>query len=264
REFGVEFLELWIPENVTLESLPMVLKLLNGAGVRTACVSSPSNLNYTDDIKGCQELIINSIRAAEELGANVINTYFGPSRKRDCATAIEEFARNIRPCLDEAERRKITICLENEFIWVAEPEDAYGKEPTTTAEGALEVVNRIGSQYFRLNFDGCNFYVAGEEPYPYAYTLLKEYIEYIHLKDATKYFREVHGEKENHRIQPTISVDYVPVPLGQGAINYGTFVEKVASDGYDGFLTLEPHVPRNVLEPTIEESLNFLRSRRVF
>ena len=60
-------------------------------------------------------------------------------------------------------------------------------EATADAKTCLEFLESINSNNFKLNFDPANFYVAGEEAYPYAYEKLKEHIRTIHLKDVIKF-----------------------------------------------------------------------------
>ena len=56
-----------------------------------------------------------------------------------------------------------------------------------------------------------------------AYELLKPYIEYVHIKDALWESGEV-------------------VPSGMGDGNVGEILSMLKADGFDGFLSLEPHL----------------------
>ena len=110
---------------------------------------------------------------------------------------------------EEAERNGITLCLENEKA-------VYGE----SVEGALDILKTFPA--IRCVFDSANFISSGIEPYPYAFGLLKPYIEYIHVKDAN----------ENAEM----------VPAGEGKGGYPEILSEMSKEGRDIILTLEPHL----------------------
>lgn len=74
--------------------------------------------------------------------------------------------------LKVASRYNKRICLENEA-------DLYGESP----EHCFELLDHFKGE-LRFVFDMGNFRLQGHEPYPFAYELLRDYIEYFHIKDA--------------------------------------------------------------------------------
>ena len=70
-------------------------------------------------------------------------------------------------------------------------------------------------------FDPANFVQCGEDTIK-AFELLKKYIAYMHIKDS--------------RDDGTI------VPAGAGIGNIKYIIDELKKDGYDGFLSLEPHL----------------------
>ena len=77
-------------------------------------------------------------------------------------------------------------------------------------------------EHFRAIFDFANFVQAKQDTLE-AYELLKDYIAYIHVKDA---------RMENGTV----------VPSGYGDGNVEKILKQLFAKGFDGFLSLEPHL----------------------
>jgi len=253
-KYDIGVIELWLPENTWRDGLEKTKEILKNSKIQVGAVSTWTQLNLPRDIESSQDLILKSIELATSLGANIVNTYFGPNESRDEVTAIRCYAKNLKPCLEKAEDLGIIITLENEFG----PSES---DITRTAQGVLHLIQGVGSDSFKLNFDPCNFYIAGEEPYPFAYNLLKDYIAYVHVKDATKYEASTTDQEANQKIWEDVSGQYQCVSVGQGAINWEGLLTSLSNDGYEVFLTLEPHTPKEQLMATYGASLNYLRSK---
>ena len=112
---------------------------------------------------------------------------------------------------DYAGRNDIVLLHENE-------KGIYGAK----APECLEIMKKLGSDHFRALFDFANFVQCGQDTLE-AYDLLKEYVDYIHVKDA---------RKENGTV----------VPVGYGDGNVEAILKKLFASGFDGFLSLEPHL----------------------
>lgn len=249
---GVVNLELWIPHNFKFEDLTKVQKELQARKLRAICISTWTQLNLPGDVKDRQDLIIQSIKAAKFLGAAIVNTYFGANSNRTPEQAIKVYKNNIKPCLELAEQENITIVLENEF-------DLTGCDLTRRAELILELVKEVNSQFFKLNFDPCNFYFAGEEPFPFAYNLLKKYIAYVHIKDGKKYHPNLYEYPGDDFIWRDKSGEYICTNLGEGALPYPGIIHQLKNDHYSGFLGFEPHVPVKFLKETFRKSIQYFK-----
>jgi len=245
---GVSNLELWIPHNFEYDDVGKIKTDLDKHKLHTACISTWTQLNLPGNVGQKQALIIRSIKAAKELGANIVNTYFGANPDRTPQQAFQLYKENIALCLEYAEKENITIVLENEF-------DITGVDPTRKAEYVLELVETINSPNFRLNFDACNFYFAGEEPYPYAYNLLKKYIAYVHIKDGMKYNDSLYKHPGEGFLWRDKSADYLCCELGRGAIPYSSLFENLIKDGYNGYFTMEPHVHPDRLKEIFKKNV---------
>lgn len=248
---GVKFLELWIPHNFKFEDLEKTRDELQSRDLSANCISTWTQLNLPGDVTERQHLIRQSIEAAKSLGAPCVNTYFGANSERTPKQAIKAYKTNIQSCLEIAEKEGIVIVLENEF-------DVTGVDITRRAEYVLELVEEVDSPYFRLNFDPCNFYFAGEEPYPFAFNLLKNYIAYVHIKDGTKYHPGLYEHPGDDFLWKDISGDYICTNLGEGAIPYLSIFNGLKKENYSGFLSMEPHVPPAKLQSTFSDSIHYL------
>ena len=250
----VRGLELWIPHNFAFQDLASVEGQLSDRGFHAAVISTWTQLNLPGDVKPRQLLIHQSIEAANVLGARSVNTYFGAHPTRTAKESIRAYREYIMPLVEFAEKNGVYITLENEF-------EVTGRDVTRTAEGVCSVIEAVNSPFFRVNFDPCNFYFAGEEPYPYAYALLKDHIGYIHLKDGVKYHPDLYPDPGEGFLWKDLSGEYVCCTIGAGAINYESLILEIARSHYDGYLALEPHVHPKFLSLTFQESLNFIRQR---
>ena len=98
-------------------------------------------------------------------------------------------------------------------------EDIYGD----TGARCRVIFEALASPHFRAAFDFANFVQCGEDTEK-CWELLRPYIEYIHIKDAVSH------DKEN-----------VLCGTGEGKIK-ALLTRAIRDEGYEGFLTLEPHL----------------------
>ena len=111
-----------------------------------------------------------------------------------------------------AEKHGIILIHENE-------QDIYGD----IAVRCKDVLDAVNSPYFKAVFDFANFVQCGEDT-EQCWELLKEHVVYIHIKDA------VPDDNEN-------------VLCGTGTGKIEQILKKaIREEGYEGFLTLEPHL----------------------
>lgn len=90
------------------------------------------------------------------------------------------------------------------------------------AAECLELMEDFYGDHFKCIFDFANFVQAKQDTLE-AYELLKDYIYYIHVKDA---------RLENGMV----------VPSGYGDGNVEKILRKLFAKGFDGYLSLEPHL----------------------
>jgi 3-dehydroshikimate dehydratase len=96
--------------------------------------------------------------------------------------------------------------------------DLYGD----TVERCLDVLQTVRSTSLKAAFDPANFIVSGAVPYPDAYDALRPWVTHVHVKDARP--------------------DRTVVATGEGVARWPELLERLRSDGYDGYFSLEPHL----------------------
>lgn len=95
---------------------------------------------------------------------------------------------------------------------------------THSPSGCMEVLSAIDAPGLRMLFDPANFYCVGHDPLG-ALTQLIDYVREVHVKDLKQ--------------RGDLSTFCLP---GQGGANIGQCLAVLAENGFDGCLTLEPHM----------------------
>jgi len=154
-----------------------------------------------------------AVDSAEYFAAPFIRifSYYPPEKGQDMRKHRDEVMRRMRAKVDYIKNRNVTLIHENE-------KDIYGEK----GAGCLDLLKTIESPKFRNAFDFANFVQAGEKPLV-NWPSLKSYTVHIHIKDA-------------------MLADGKVVPAGQGDGQLEPILRDVKASGYEGFLSLEPHL----------------------
>lgn len=266
QRYGLQIVELVARKNVLKETVPQAKALLSEYGIRPNSVSAFTKLNEVvhERVAETQELINYSLEIAAMLGAPFSHTYFGANAFLDDTEAIARYVEFLKPCVLKAEQTGVTLLIDNLFDSVpleipATFRQRYrSSDVTRSARGCRQLLESVNSPWFQYNYDPGNFLVSGEEPYPYAYDLLKDFIRSIHLKDAVKYDCSQHGDPDDLYLQRDLRGDFMCVAIGAGAVNYDALLKRLRADGYQGNLILEPHTGDRRLDAAIKDSLKYL------
>lgn len=266
QRHGVRLVELIARKNVSKETVPQTRALLDKYGIRAHSVSAFTKLNEVvhERVGETQDLIGESLEIAAMLEAPFSLTYFGANALLDDEEAVARYVEFVRPCIRKAEETGVTLLVDNLFDIVpleilATFRGRYrSSDVTRSARGCRRLLESIDSPWFQYNYDPGNFLCAGEEPYPYAYDVLKDFIRSIHLKDAVKYDRDLHGDPDDLFLQRDLRGDFMCVPIGAGAVNYDALLGRLRADGYQGSLILEPHTGDGRLDAALRDSLEYL------
>jgi sugar phosphate isomerase/epimerase len=197
----------------TLDETHALKKQMDEADVKVSAIGSPlGKIQITDSFEPHMELMRHTVEQAKILDTRYIRifSYFMDTTKAD--EYRDEVMRRTRAFTKYAESQDIILLHENE-------KEIYGDTP----ERCLELYKDINSPNFKLIFDPANFVQCGVETYPHAFDMLKNYVVYMHIKDA------VAGEGK-------------VVPSGFGDGNIKKILERLYKRGYEGFLSLEPHL----------------------
>jgi sugar phosphate isomerase/epimerase len=111
-----------------------------------------------------------------------------------------------------AAERGLVLAHENEKL-------IYGDVPQRCAD----IITSVGSPALRATFDAANFVQCGVRPHTDAYRLLRPYLLYVQVKDALAATGEV-------------------VPAGHGDGEVRETLSALIESGFDGYLSLEPHL----------------------
>ena len=182
-------------------------------GIKASSIGSPiGKIKITDDFEAHLKKLKRVIRTAKLLDTKYIRVFsFFMPQDADYAPYKAEVLRRMKTITALAEAEGVILLHENE-------KEIYGD----TVPRCLEIIEAVNSPALRCVFDPANFIQCGQDTYPAAFELLKPYIVYMHIKDALP--------------------DGEVVPAGYGAGNLEAILRALNDNGYNGFLSLEPHL----------------------
>jgi sugar phosphate isomerase/epimerase len=258
---GIEWIELFHERNYTEADGAQVVAEVAERGLRVSAVDGLSQLfRESPRAERNRRVLLYQIELAAAAGAPYAITYFGHGSERDDRRAIAVYAERLAPCLERAEQLGVTILLENEFDSAAL--DPSGSDITRRPEVVRELIEHVGHERFRTNFDASNYYFAGVEPFPYAYEVLEDVIDHVHVKDGHRLtpLGPAHDPELWVRTRDC-DREYGWCPAGEGAVNWDGLLRALARRGYSGFISLEPHCQRRHAEDAWRQSIEFVRAR---
>ncbi len=198
----------------TLEEVKAIKSILDQHGFKISCLGSPvGKIKITDPFEPHLELFQHTLKIAKILETKYIRvfSFFIPKGEKPEDYRQEVLKRWLK-LVELARGTGITLLHENE-------KDIYGDTP----ERCLELLKAAEQEQVRAIFDPANFVQCDVETYPHAFELLKDYVAYMHIKDAMK---------SDHRV----------VPAGQGDGKVSEILKELDQRGFEGFLSLEPHL----------------------
>ena len=197
----------------TVEEIKDVKKQLDEGGMKVSALGSPfGKINIKDDFEPHFEKFKNGVELAKVLETKYIRGFsFFFTDGADYDQYRSEVISRVKAMVDYAGQHGIVYLHENE-------KGIYGDTP----ERCLDLIKAIDSPYLRATFDPANFVQCGVDTLK-AYDMLKDYIEYMHIKDAK-------------------FSDGTVVPAGMGDGNVKQILSNLKADGFEGFVSLEPHL----------------------
>lgn len=196
----------------TPEKVKEIKKRLDDAGISLSALGSPLGKigiedafeKHFEDFKGAVEIA----HTMECKNIRMFSFYIPEGRAKEYKGKVFE---RLGLFADYAKANNVVLLHENE-------KGIYGEK----ALECKEIMDAFRGEHFKAIFDFANF-VQAEQDTLEAYELLKEDIAYIHVKDAMKATGQV-------------------VPAGMGDGNVEAILRKLYTDGFAGYLSLEPHL----------------------
>jgi sugar phosphate isomerase/epimerase len=194
--------------------LARVRRALAAAGVRVSAIGSPiGKIDLAAPLAPELERMRHIAGLAGELGTQIVRVFSffippgePPDRHRqqviDRMSALTEIA----------EEHGLVLAHENE-------KEIYGDRP----ERCADLIAAVGSPALRATFDAANFVQCGVRPHAEAYALLRPYLVYLQVKDALAATGQV-------------------VPAGQGDGEIRETLGALRDSGFEGYVSLEPHL----------------------
>ena len=225
KKYGLQGLELRSVDDRPIhsfddETLKQWKQLFDSNGLQV--VSLASNF-YKCDLRG--DVIDEELRKLERLcqiadilGCHTIRgfTFF---REGDTPALETELAPHY------AEPGKILARYGKQLVLEADP-----SVNTSNHDGVARVLSLLDARQFAAVFDpgNCLYDPFGEKPFPDGYEAIKPYLKHVHIKDVV------------------LSSDGpVCVAPGTGLVGFVKLLARLQADGYNGWLSLEPHYRKN-------------------
>ncbi|HKV59701.1 MAG TPA: sugar phosphate isomerase/epimerase family protein [Ktedonobacteraceae bacterium] len=220
---GIRYLDLRSTWNINVLDLSdaqisQVKQTLDAHSIGVAAIGSPIGKTAIDSpFDTTMQQLTRAISVAQALGTPFIRifSFYPPAHAQGASASIDahrdEVMRRLHVIIERARSANMILLHENE-------KDIYGD----TIARCVDLMQSCEDEHFRVVFDPANFIQCTQIPYPDAYEALRPWLAYVHVKDAL----------------PNGNV----VAAGEGAARWPDLLQRLRADGYNGFLTLEPHL----------------------
>jgi sugar phosphate isomerase/epimerase len=218
EQLGVRHLELrgvWGKNVLSLsdDEVATIKGELDRRGIGVSAIGSPiGKIRIDEPFEPHLAAFRRAIALAERFGSPYIRIFSFFVPEGEAAAHRDEVMRRLQALLDAAQGRPVTLLHENE-------RHIYGDIPSR----CRDIHETLASPQLRMTFDPANFVMCGVRPFTEAYPLVSEYIHYVHVKD---------GLLAEGRV----------VPAGRGDGEVRELLAALSARGYNGFLSLEPHL----------------------
>ena len=195
------------------EKAKEIKERLDAAGIALSALGSPlGKIGIEDPFEKHFEEFKRAIEIAHKMETKNIRMFsFYIPEEKNHASYRDEVLRRTEQMVKLAASKKVILLHENE-------KGIYGD----MAERCLDLMKNFYGGNYKCTFDFANFVQCGQDTME-AYEMLAPYIEYVHVKDALFETGEV-----------------VPGGMGDGKLR--EIFEKLDGRGYQGYLSLEPHL----------------------
>lgn len=199
--------------DMTMEQACEFKARLDAQGVKVSALGSPiGKIGITDDFAPHFEKFKHVVALTKVFETPYIRMFsFYMHSDKPAEVFREEVHKRMAQMVEYAKEQNVVLLHENE-------KGIYGEN----AARCKELMEAFYGDNFKCIFDFANF-VQCKQDTKEAYELLKPYIHYLHIKDAMW---------ENGEV----------VPAGMGSGNVKEILSTLDASGFEGFLSLEPHL----------------------
>lgn len=189
------------------------------------------------------------IDLAVEFSARVVTTHIGviPDEKNHPRYAVMLSA--LTECGSYAAAKGVTLAIET------------GPEKAKTLKAFIEdTEGGVG-----VNLDPANFTMVTGQDAVEAVSILKNYIVHTHVKDGRKLDPELKAETVYHAFAVggvaalNACKGFEELPIGQGDVDWKSYMKALREIGYDGYLTIEREAGDAPFDD-IRSAVKFIRS----
>jgi sugar phosphate isomerase/epimerase len=224
KDLGWDYMELRMVDGENIASLSdakfeEVYEKVASAGLKVSCFGS-AIANWARNIRCDSQIDIDDLARAiprmRRFGTPFIRVMSYPNDPEKPLSDVEwreEVVSRMRVLADMAGKGGITLVHENCSGWGG-----------LSAENCNRLVEAVGSPALKVVYDTGNPVTYGQDPWAF-YQSVRRHIAYVHIKDARK------GDGHDVYTYP-----------GEGDGRVRDTVRDLASQGYEGGLSIEPHL----------------------
>lgn len=219
---GIDWVELRVVDGknvscLSIEETYLIHKRLEDAGVRVSAIASPiGKVSVVSPFEPQMEILEHIIRLAEVLETRLIRVFsFYPPEGEPIEKYEDEVFLRLGKMAALAAKAGVSLVHENESR-------IFGH----SAVNCIKIVEAVNSPSLSLAYDPANF-VWGESilnNVSSCWEMMRPYVVHVHIKDWK-----------------LGSEDVGSLP-GDGDGQIPQLIDALAKSGYDGFVTLEPHM----------------------
>ncbi|MCS4275409.1 sugar phosphate isomerase/epimerase [Mycetocola sp. BIGb0189] len=228
--WGINIVEL---DDARLEELRA---LLAEQEMGVSAIASPlGKVDITSDFDAELARLDRAINAAKVLNSRYIRIFsFYYGEGVDVDSIREPVIERLTRFAEIAQAAGIVLLHENE-------KDIYGDTPARV----LDLITSVNSPALRVAWDNANYVQVGAVPFDDGFEDLRPYLEYLQVKDA-------------------LASDHSVVAAGEGDGQLRETLGALASDGFAGFASLEPHLSDAFATGGFSGAAAFGRAARAF
>ena len=174
---AMELRSMWGINVLTLSALQLreIAHAVHTNGISISCISSPiGKYSFNHPMEETKKQLCTAISAAHICSCSRIRIFSW--QIGDCAhseNVILEAAERLKVLTGMAAAEGIDLVMENSAVGVG-----------NTGENCVKLMELVNSPHLRVAFDPASFICAGEKPFDQSYSAVKDYIGYVHIKDA--------------------------------------------------------------------------------